>query len=272
MMPLVSVTIPTRNSGATLEKCLESVRKQTYKKMEIIVVDSYSTDNTQQIAKRYGANFLSYNGKLLGARKLGAVKSKGKYVLLLDSDQILRPDAIERSVKMMENFDMLFLEESTYETKTFAQKLFEADRKILHEEKDINPVTSALLPRVYKRDLLLKAFESIPAELLPIVVSHDHAIIYFECYKLSQRVGFVPNAVAHMEPSSLRTVFKKFRAYGRNTRDFEKLGYYKEIIKGKARLRKGILKQPIAWAMSTFLMLVRGIAFLIGYYGCRRTT
>ncbi len=51
--PLVSVIIPTYNSSRTLEKCLESIKNQTYKNVEIIVVDNNSTDNTKEIAKKY---------------------------------------------------------------------------------------------------------------------------------------------------------------------------------------------------------------------------
>jgi glycosyltransferase involved in cell wall biosynthesis len=51
--PLVSVIIPTKNSAKTIEKCLKSVKDQTYKNIEIIVVDNFSTDGTYEIAKKY---------------------------------------------------------------------------------------------------------------------------------------------------------------------------------------------------------------------------
>ena len=51
--PLVSVIIPTYKSSRTLEKCLESIKNQTYKNIEIIVVDNNSTDNTKEIAKKF---------------------------------------------------------------------------------------------------------------------------------------------------------------------------------------------------------------------------
>jgi len=50
--PLVSVIIPTFNSGGTLGKCLRSIRNQTYGNVEIIVVDKFSTDKTKEIAKK----------------------------------------------------------------------------------------------------------------------------------------------------------------------------------------------------------------------------
>ena len=53
MEPLVSVIIPTKNSARTIEACLRSVKYQDYKNIEIIVVDNFSTDGTQEIAKKY---------------------------------------------------------------------------------------------------------------------------------------------------------------------------------------------------------------------------
>ena len=51
--PLVSVIIPTYNSEKTLPLCLESIKRQTYKNIEVIIVDNFSVDRTVDIAKRY---------------------------------------------------------------------------------------------------------------------------------------------------------------------------------------------------------------------------
>ena len=51
--PLVSIIIPTYNSEKTLPLCLESIKRQTYKNIEVIVLDNFSIDRTVDIAKRY---------------------------------------------------------------------------------------------------------------------------------------------------------------------------------------------------------------------------
>ncbi|MFZ2256404.1 MAG: glycosyltransferase [Patescibacteria group bacterium] len=53
MDSLVSVIIPTKNSARTIGKCLESIQNQSYKDIEIIVVDNYSPDGTTDIARQY---------------------------------------------------------------------------------------------------------------------------------------------------------------------------------------------------------------------------
>ena len=50
---LISVIIPTRNSSRTIEKCLQSIKDQSYENIELIVVDNNSTDNTKDIANRF---------------------------------------------------------------------------------------------------------------------------------------------------------------------------------------------------------------------------
>jgi glycosyltransferase involved in cell wall biosynthesis len=267
--PLVSVIIPTYNSEKTLAKCLESIKTQTYKNLEIIIVDSCSKDRTIEIAKGFDAKIVQTNWKLLGSRYLGFKESNGEFILLLDSDQILERTTIERSLKMIKNgrFDMLCLEEHTFEPKGWVQKLFEADRKLVHKFSEIHldPVEGVLLARIYKREILNKVFESIPKALFPVVVAHDHAIIYYEAYKLAKKVGILPNAVWHIEPNSLWDLVKKNFRYGESTYILSKTGYYQNLLKRKVRFRKGALKEWRFGLQSCLLLIIKGIGYTIGY-------
>jgi len=62
MKELISINIPTYNSEKTLRKCLETVKSQTYKNMEIIIIDSYSKDKTLGIAKKYDCKIIMCKG------------------------------------------------------------------------------------------------------------------------------------------------------------------------------------------------------------------
>lgn len=104
---LVSVIIPTRNSIRTIEICLKSVKAQTYKNIEIIVVDQESQDGTQQVAKKFTNKLIITKGdKFYSAppvsRNMGAKISKGKYLLHIDSDMELTPWVISEGVKIFE--------------------------------------------------------------------------------------------------------------------------------------------------------------------------
>lgn len=90
--PLISVLVATFNSERTLQRTLSSVKSQTYpqNKIEILVVDGGSTDNTKNIAKSYNCKILP-NEKVdpVSAKYIGFKKASGKYILCLDSDEVL---------------------------------------------------------------------------------------------------------------------------------------------------------------------------------------
>lgn len=88
-LPLVSFCIPTKNNEETLENCLHSVRSQNYPKIEIIIIDGYSSDKTIEIAKKYTENiFLDSNG-YGSACQIGIEKSHGEIIASIDSDIII---------------------------------------------------------------------------------------------------------------------------------------------------------------------------------------
>lgn len=94
--PLVSAIIPTYNSSSTLEACIESVKAQTYRNLEIIVVDNYSADETRRIAESLGAKTLLIGPERSAQMNYGALHAKGEYFLRIDSDMIVDEDIIEK--------------------------------------------------------------------------------------------------------------------------------------------------------------------------------
>ncbi len=100
--PLVSIIIPTKNAAEFLEKTLTSVKAQTYKHLEVILVDNYSTDNTVKIAKKYTKN-IYFKGNERGAQtNYGIRKAKGKYCYRIDGDFVLDKDIVKEAVEKCE--------------------------------------------------------------------------------------------------------------------------------------------------------------------------
>lgn len=101
--PLVSVIIPCFNQGRFLGEAITSVQKQTYPNIEIIVVNDGSTDNTQQVAVSF-ANvkyFYQPNAGLSAARNHGLSHSNGLFLVFLDADDILYPEAVACNVEYL---------------------------------------------------------------------------------------------------------------------------------------------------------------------------
>lgn len=108
ILPLVSVVIPVYNNETYIEPCICSVINQSYRNLEIIVVNDGSQDNSYNIIHKYmliDPRITCINQQNAGtniARKVGLDAAKGKYIQYLDGDDALLPDALEHLVKRAE--------------------------------------------------------------------------------------------------------------------------------------------------------------------------
>ncbi len=103
---LVSVVIPTYNRGNLIERSVKSVLKQTYKNLEVIVVDDASTDHTGAVVNGIKDPRIRYirmenNGGASRARNVGMKASRGRYVAFNDSDDEWLPTKLEKQMKLM---------------------------------------------------------------------------------------------------------------------------------------------------------------------------
>lgn len=102
--PVVSVIIPTYNESHIINRLLKSIKIQTYKNVEIIVVDDDSTDGTASIARKLSNKVYKRDkAERSVQRNYGASKSKGKYLLFLDADMELSPNVIKECVESCRN-------------------------------------------------------------------------------------------------------------------------------------------------------------------------
>lgn len=111
--PLVSIVINTRNEEENIGGCLESCLQQTYKNIELIVVDNNSTDQTKVIARNYTSQVYNRGPERSSQKNFGAQKSSGEYVLFLDADAQLTPKVLSECIALAEgeNFSMVIIPE-----------------------------------------------------------------------------------------------------------------------------------------------------------------
>lgn len=104
MTDLISVIIPTFNRAHRIEKTIASVRSQTFRNWELIIVDDGSTDNTLEVLERLGEGIKVIRQPNSGpsvARNTGAQAATGKYLAFLDSDDEWLPQKLEEQLKLM---------------------------------------------------------------------------------------------------------------------------------------------------------------------------
>ena len=99
MPPLVSILIPAHNAGRWLDESLDSALAQSWPRIEVVVVDDESTDDTLAIARSYGRRLKVISQPRAGgdvARNVAFAHCTGDYVQYLDADDLISPDKVER--------------------------------------------------------------------------------------------------------------------------------------------------------------------------------
>ncbi|NQU08039.1 MAG: glycosyltransferase family 2 protein, partial [Candidatus Abyssubacteria bacterium] len=121
MLPRVSVIIPTYNEEARIEKCLKSILKMYPKeRLDIVVVDDGSTDNTIEISKEMGARILHNGTKHIERGKsIGLANAKEEYVLFVDADNEFKSsDWLKDAINIfMENKNLVGVQAGCFEYK-----------------------------------------------------------------------------------------------------------------------------------------------------------
>ena len=98
--PFFSVVIPTYNHEAFLKKAVKSVLNQTFSDYEIIIIDNYSDDNTENLIKNLNNKNIKFiknrnHGILAKSRNIGIEQSKSEWIAFLDSDDIWWQDRLK---------------------------------------------------------------------------------------------------------------------------------------------------------------------------------
>lgn len=104
----VSIIVPIYNGEKTLELCLESIKNQTYKNFEVLLIDDGSIDNSSTICKKYCRNderfflYMKENGGVSSARNCALEKATGTYISFIDCDDTISDNYLEFIITQME--------------------------------------------------------------------------------------------------------------------------------------------------------------------------
>ena len=110
-MPLISIIVPVYNVEKYLDKCVQSLLNQTYKNIEIILVDDGSPDNCGKMCDEYAEKnarvevIHKKNGGLADARNVAIDVAIGEWIVFVDSDDFVEPDYVENLYKLTQKFD-----------------------------------------------------------------------------------------------------------------------------------------------------------------------
>jgi len=163
MFPLVSVIVPVYNVEPYIRKCVDSILAQSYKNLEIILVDDGSSDNCGKICDEYVTNNSNIivlhkeNGGLSDARNVGLDIAKGEFICFVDSDDWCEKEMLQIAFEAMERAKCDIISYGAFYEYEENGKIFRTLIKSTKYEQKINSFEESL-PLVIKDNLAVTAW------------------------------------------------------------------------------------------------------------------
>jgi glycosyltransferase involved in cell wall biosynthesis len=189
---LISVIIPSYNSGKFLAEAIESVVNQTFGDIEIIVVNDGSTDDTERIVREWQQRdrrikYINHqiNKGLAAARNTGIRAAKGQYIALLDADDVWLPQKLEVQLKLLEEGSEFVYSDRFYliDDKRTNQSYFVS--------QDITPCQGkgrACLPALIKKSFLSSSTVIMDRKIIEQIGFYDKSLSASEDYDFWIRI------------------------------------------------------------------------------------
>lgn len=251
---LFSIIVPIYNIENYIEKCVESLINQTYKNLEIILVDDGSTDSSGKICDKYIEKdnriktIHKENGGLSSARNSGIEVAVGDYVLFVDGDDFLSKNAVEILVKTLIEYscDILCFNAYQYKNENIIGNVITSKFDDIEESKKHAIINPAAWARAYKNSFLKKNHfyfkEGIIYEdlaLIPGLSSYTENIRFIDdcLYYYVIRENSIMNITKFRENRDdkfialqvLENIFKKNGSYEKYKNEIEYL-YIKHLL------------------------------------------
>ena len=211
---LVSIIVPVYNVENYIDDCVKSLVSQTYKNIEIILIDDGSTDKSGGICDEYALDydrvkvFHKENGGLSDARNYGLTKIEGEYVCFVDSDDYVEPNFVYELMSAVEKYSVDIACVRWKATKATEQlkipctgetKLLDSQTVLKEMVSPIDyGITVSVWDRIYKRDIIAglsfpkgKCYEDILFSTNAIIRANKIAYIDKELYVYRVRVGSI---------------------------------------------------------------------------------
>ena len=136
----VSIIIPAYNAAKYIKRCITSLLNQTYKKIEIIVINDGSTDNTLEMIKDFDIKIINQNNSGVScARNKGLQIATGDYITFVDSDDYVENDYIENVIRIINEYNYDIIETPLLFETNFNNKVSNyTEYKVISEKKSLN--------------------------------------------------------------------------------------------------------------------------------------
>jgi len=265
--PLVSVVVPTRDAGRTIETCLRSIRAQSWPALELIVVDNGSVDGTWAAAERHADLVLRGGPERSAQRNLGIGHAAGEWICYVDADMELGPDVIERAVLAGETADAVGVaipEESVGEG--FWTRCRALERRCLRDQPELR--WPRLVRTRYLRDT---------GGFAPWLTGTEDAELHRRMVAGGAPIALADGLILHHEGRlTLAGLARKRRYYGRGLLAYHRAhpgaltAQARAVARAAWRHRRELLAEPAVAAGIGVMRAVELAAYLAGAVAGRR--
>lgn len=263
-MPLISVIITTKNEEANIKRFLMSLKNQTTKDFETIIVDNHSTDKTVEIANKFTDRIYLKGPERSAQRNLGVEKAKGKYVLIVDADMEFSPGVLGSCLDSIKNYKALIIPE-----KTVGNNFMANIRKFERE--------------MYMGDATIEVARFFVKEVFCELGGYDLSLTGTEDYDLPKRImdkygrnsiGWAKQWIFHHEDglTLIKQLKKKFY-YAEKSVLYVKKHPDLILIQGNMLIRlayirnwKKFLQRPLLASTFVFIKVLENSAAVLGFF------
>ena len=204
--PKISIVSPVFNRGKYLLRFIKSIQNQKFKKIEIILIDDYSTDNTRTLIKKYQKEdkriLLIENKKNKGtfaSRNIGILKSRGKYIILPDPDDILAQDCLIFFYNFAKKYDYELIRFYIYRGKgniyffnhvksqqSRLVKQPELSTYLFYALKFLRQIDYNVSNKFIKREALIRALNIISDDIFIYMINFEDGVLNYFLYRASK--------------------------------------------------------------------------------------
>jgi hypothetical protein len=265
MDPEFSICIPALNNKH-IRECLDSIFASRFQDFEVIINDASDQFYVSDQISDYDVKIIKKRTRSFESRMVTTRASTGNRIMIFDDTRLVSDSLFDKLIEMPENMIVIAERDMGH---SILIKLSNLDKSRLNNDTiKLDPIKNkSVIPRVYKRGILLRAFESINNNLGPEIIKNmvglDLEIIYYEAFKISHNVGIISTPeILHYGDETLKSVFHKYYKYGFTQRMLRGT-IYSELanISGRTRSTYDIGSR----ILSLPLQVVRGVPFILGY-------
>ena len=255
---LISIIVPVYNVKQYLSKCIDSIIDQTYKNIEILLIDDGSIDTSERICDEYAKKddriivIHKENGGLSSARNVGLDKANGELVCFVDSDDYLEPDMIEKLKHNMKKFDSDISVCNFYNEKKGVSKVklikdssiefvCSEKEKFINMQNKYNPLMCYAWNKLYKKELFNQV--RFPKDKL-----YEYNYIVCDIFDKAKKVSYILEPLYHYVYRNMSIGhsfnlkhFDKIDSFDKKIYFFNQKGYNDLLLKEKSRKSASII-------------------------------